>query len=67
MGLFTKAPKVSADGYERKAVNGYANKGKVARMLAEGWEIESFTPAQIAGTSLKQGLFLLKRRVPQDA
>lgn len=67
MGIFTKAPKVAADGYERRTKKGYADKGPVAKMLAEGWEIESFTPAQVLGTSLKQGTFILRRKVTQPA
>jgi hypothetical protein len=62
MGLFSKAPKVGADGYERKAMRGYADKGPVAKLLAEGWEVESFTPSALVGTTLKQGTFLLKRK-----
>lgn len=62
VGLFTKAPKVGADGYERTSIRGYVDKGKVAKLLAEGWEIESATPVQIGGTSIKQSMFMLRRR-----
>lgn len=61
MGLFSKAPKVAADGYERQTVRGYVNKGKVAKMLADGWEIESSQQVQVGGSSLKQATFLLRR------
>ena len=63
MGIFKRKPSISADGYERKIVNGYAHKGKVADMLAEGWEIENFTPASHKGTNFKMGNYLLKRKV----
>lgn len=62
MGLFSKKPSVAADGYERKTIRGYADKGPVAKLLAEGWEIESATPVTLKGTALKQMLFLLKRK-----
>lgn len=63
MGLFKKAPKVGADGYERRSVRGYAHKGPVAKLLAEGWEIEQSTPVQVGGNTFgKQAIFLLKRR-----
>lgn len=61
MSLFKKAPKTGADGYQRKSVRGYADKGPVANMLAEGWEIESFTPFTVGGSTLKQGIFLLRK------
>lgn len=63
MGLFKRAPAVGTDGYERKTVRGYANKGPVAKMLADGWEIENVQQVQLGGTTLKQGTFLLKRKV----
>jgi hypothetical protein len=63
MGLFSRAPKVGADGYERKTVRGYADKGPVAKMLGEGWEIEHVQQVQLVGTTLKQGTYLLKRKV----
>lgn len=67
MGLFTKkAPVVSADGYQRKALQGYADKGPVAKALAEGWEIESVSPVSLGGTSLKQSLFMLRRKPPMS-
>lgn len=62
MGFFKKAPKVGADGYERKTVRGYADKGPVAKMLAEGWEIENVQAVQLTGTTLKQGIYLLRRK-----
>lgn len=64
MGLFTRGPKVAADGFERKSVRGYAHKGKVASMLAEGWEIEHSTAVQVGGNTWgKQMMFVLRRRV----
>lgn len=63
MGLFKKSPKVGADGFERKTVQGYAHKGKVADALADGWEIERADPVLINGNSTKQSRFLLKRQV----
>lgn len=62
MGLFSKAPKVSADGYERKTVQGKPNRGKVAKMLAEGWEIENSNPVLLKGNSTGISEYLLKRR-----
>lgn len=62
MGLFSKAPKVGADGYQRQSVRGYADKGKVAKLLAEGWEIENVQQVEFGGNTLKQATFLLKRK-----
>lgn len=62
MSLFKKSPSVGADGYERKTVMGWVHKGKVAKMLTEGWEIERSQPIQIGGTSIDQERFTLKRR-----
>lgn len=62
MGLFKKTPSVGADGYERKTVRGYADKGPVAKLLAEGWEIENVQQVQLGGTTLKQGTYLLRRK-----
>lgn len=63
MGLFKKTPRVGADGYERTVKQGYAHKGPVAKMLAEGWEIENIQQVQLAGTSLKQATYHLRRKV----
>lgn len=64
MGLFSKkAPAVDANGYERKTMRGYADKGPVAKALAEGWEIENMMPVIINGTTMpKQMMFMLKRK-----
>lgn len=62
MGIFSRGPKVGADGYERKSVRGYVTRGPVAKALADGWEIESVTPVQLTGTTLKQAIYLLKRK-----
>jgi hypothetical protein len=62
MGLFTKKPNIGADGYQRRTAQGYAGKGPVAKLLADGWEIEQATPVTVRGTSLKQMVFLLKRK-----
>ena len=61
MALFGKKTMVSPDGYERKTVRGYADKGPVAKLLCEGWEIESATPVMVKGCTMKQMIFLLKR------
>lgn len=51
------------DGYQRQSVRGYADKGKVAKLLGDGWEIEHITPVQVKGTTFgKQGIYLLKRK-----
>lgn len=63
MGLFRRAAKVSADGYERKTVQGYADKGRVAKLLAEGWEIENVQQVQLGGTTMDQAKYLLRRKV----
>lgn len=63
MGLFTKTPKVGADGYERKSVQGYAHKGPVAKLLAEGWEIEHAQNVMLGKVTMQQCHFLLKRKV----
>ena len=63
MGLFSKAPRVGADGYERKTMRGYADKGPVAKKLAEGWEIENTQSVQLLGTTFKQATYLLRRKV----
>jgi len=60
--MFKKAPRVGADGYQRTTVRGYIDKGKVAKMLGDGWEIESIAPVQVGGNTLKQGIYLLKRK-----
>lgn len=53
---------MGADGYQRTTVRGYIDKGKVAKMLGDGWEIESIAPVQVGGNTLKQGIYLLKRK-----
>jgi hypothetical protein len=63
MGLFKKAPAVGADGYERRTVRGYVDKGPVAKLLADGWEIDHVQQVQLGGNTLKQATFLLKRKV----
>jgi hypothetical protein len=50
--------------YEYTTVQGYVNRGKVARLLGKGWTIEGVTPIQLGGFTLKQSLFLLKRAKP---
>lgn len=62
VGLFTKRSNVAADGYERQSVRGYIDKGKVAKLLGEGWEIEHTQQVEVRGTTFKQAVFLLKRK-----
>lgn len=59
MGLFKKAPKISPDGYEYKHETGYAHRGKVSDLLAEGWEIVSATPVP---NMIKLTAFVLRRK-----
>jgi hypothetical protein len=47
--------------YEYTTIQGYVNRGKVARFLRNGWVIESVTPVQLGGFTLKQSVYLLKR------
>lgn len=61
--MFGRGKRVGADGYERTSQRGYVNKGAVARMLADGWEIESVIPVALRGTTFKQATYLLKRKV----
>lgn len=63
MGLFSRKPTVGADGYERRSLRGYADKGPVAKLLADGWEVENVQQVQVAGSTLKQATFLLRRKV----
>jgi hypothetical protein len=66
MGPFKKSPKVGADGYQRQVVQGYPDKGKVAKLLGEGWEIENVQQVQLGGTTLKQATYHLKRKAPEN-
>lgn len=63
MGLFKRTAHVGADGYERTVKQGYAHKGPVAKMLADGWEIEHAQQVQLKGTTLKQATYHLRRKV----
>lgn len=66
MGLFSRKPVIGADGYERKVVQGYAHKGPVAKLLAEGWEIESTQQVQLGGNTLKQATYHLRRKAQPE-
>jgi len=59
MGLFKKAPAASPDGYIYKHETGYAHRGKVAALLADGWEIVSTTPVP---NMIKLTAFVLRRK-----
>ena len=49
------------NNYEYTTVRGYVNRGKVKRMLTDGWEVVSVTPVIVGGMSLTQAHYFLRR------
>lgn len=66
MSLFSRKPKElpPTQEWEYRSKVGYAEKGTVARLLAEGWEIHTATPVLIDGVTFGGQTFLLRRRNP---
>ena len=52
---------VDMSNYEYATVRGYANRGKVKRMLADGWEVVSVTPVIASGITLTQAHYFMRR------
>jgi hypothetical protein len=59
--------KVDGTEYHYGQAYGYLHKGKVKKLIEQGWESVNFTPAQVGGWSLKQGLYTLRRKVSANA
>jgi hypothetical protein len=53
---------LDTEEYEYNTVQGYVNRGKVKRMLKNGWEVISVTPVIMGGFSLKQAHYFMRRR-----
>ena len=47
--------------YEYKQVQGYTDKGKVAKLLSKGWEIVESQPVMLGHVTLNQRHFFLRR------
>jgi hypothetical protein len=49
-----------------KTVQGYLDKprSEPARLVAQGWEVVSVTPVLLKGYSLKQSIYMLRKRNP---
>lgn len=47
--------------YEYATVTGYVNRGKVKRMLRNGWEIVTATPVTAGSVTLTQAHYFLRR------
>ena len=47
--------------YEYATVRGYVNRGKVKRMLNDGWTIVSVTPVIASGITLTQAMYFMRK------
>jgi hypothetical protein len=45
---------------------GYINRGSVKRLVENGWEVVNYTPVIVGGFTLRQGIYTLRRPVPES-
>lgn len=64
-----KAVLTRVDGvdYQYVQVQGYLTRGKVKRLIGQGWETVNYTPVIVGGFSLKQGIYTLRRQAAPHA
>jgi hypothetical protein len=51
--------------YDYANVRGYMNRGKVKRMVKDGWEIVNVTPIILGGMTLRQAYYFMRKAKAQ--
>lgn len=57
----TVTTRVDGVDYEYAQAQGHLTRGKVARLIGQGWEVVNYTPVIVGGITLRQGIYTLRR------